>query len=192
MWRPTTDEIRRLYEQHAKHLEADHWGKFLALASDGRYLVGDDDLALVEEALKVFGQGNFVLLRVGTIYADIIRHLPQRVVSTNYPYLEVAWSVRHLARQDLAYADTGFEGGFTVPSTYADLLGIEDMQTTVRTADGQEYQVATYLGQLTIVGIDEPLRVRFLTLGDEFLLGRRVLDRYRVTFDRGQQVIVER
>jgi hypothetical protein len=79
-----------------------------------------------------------------------------------------------------------------VPSTYADLLGIEDMQTTVRTADGQEYQVATYLGQLTIVGIDEPLRVRFLTLGDEFLLGRRVLDRYRVTFDRGQQVIVER
>lgn len=163
MWRPTMDEIHHLYEQHAKHLEADHWGKFLALASDGCYLIGDDDVALVEEALKVFGRGNFVLLRVGTIYADIIRHLPQRVVSTNYPHLEVAWAVRHLARQDWAYADTGFEGGFTVPSVYADLLGIEDVQTAVRTADGQGHQVATYLGQLTIVGIDEPLRVRFLT-----------------------------
>ena len=47
MWRPTVDEIERLYERHAKHLEATHWGKFLALAPDGRYLVGDNDVTVV-------------------------------------------------------------------------------------------------------------------------------------------------
>lgn len=110
MWRPTVEEIEQLYQQHAKHLEAVHWGKFLALAPDGRYLVGDDDVAVVEEAIKQFGQGNFVLLRVGVLYSDIVRHLPTRVVSQRYPYLEVAWRARHIERNDWAYADTGQKG----------------------------------------------------------------------------------
>ena len=36
-----------------------------------------------------------------------------------------------------------------------------------------------------IVGINEPIPSRVLALGNEFLLGRRVLDRYKVTFDGG-------
>jgi hypothetical protein len=192
MWRPTVDEIEQLYERHAKHLEATHWGKFLALAPDGRYLVGDDDVAVVEEAIKQFGQGNFVLLRVGVLYSDIVRHLPTRVTSQRYPYLEVTWRVRHIERDDWAYADTGFEGAFIVPDIYEDLFGQEDVLSFVQTADGQGHQVAAFVGEVTIIGINEPIPARILALGNEFLLGRRVLDRYKVTFDRGLQVVVEK
>jgi len=192
MWRPTVDEIEQLYERHAKHLEATHWGKFLALAPDGRYLVGEDDVAVVEEAIKQFGRGNFVLLRVGLLYSDIVRHLPTRVVSQRYPYLEVAWRVRHIERNDWAYADTGFEGALIVPDIYESLFGQEDVLSLVQTADGQGHQVAAFVGQVTIIGIHETIPARVLAFGNEFLLGRRVLDRYKVTFDRGQQVVVEK
>ncbi len=110
MWKPTLEEIERLYEQHAKHLEATHWGKFLALAPDGRFIVGDDDVEVVEEALRQFGQGNFVLRKVSVFYTDIVRHFPNRTVSHHYPYIEVNWRIWNIERQDWAYADTGFEG----------------------------------------------------------------------------------
>ncbi len=192
MWKPTIEEIERLYEKHAKQLEATHWGKFLALAQDGRFIVGEDDVEVVGEAIKQFGQGNFVLLRVGTLYTDIVRLLPARAVSQRYPYLEVAWRARHIDRQDWAYADTGFEGALIVPDIYAGILGQEDVQSFVQTADGQGHWVSTFIGQVTVIGINEELLARILVMGSEFLLGRRILDRYRVTFDRGQQVIVER
>ncbi|MCX7969261.1 MAG: hypothetical protein N3B10_12380 [Armatimonadetes bacterium] len=131
MWKPTVDEIERLYEKHAKQLEATHWGKFLAITSDGQFILGEDDVEVVEEAIERFGRGNFVLLRVGAIYTDIVRHLPMRVVSQRYPYLEVNWRARHVERQDWAYADTGFEGAFIVPNIYADILGQEDVQSFV-------------------------------------------------------------
>jgi hypothetical protein len=62
----------------------------------------------------------------------------------------------------------------------------------VQTADGQGHQVAAFVGEVTIIGINEPIPARILALGNEFLLGRRVLDRYKVTFDRGQRVVVEK
>ncbi len=112
MWQPTLEETLQLYQRHAKHLEATHWGQYLALASDGRFIVGDDDVAVFLEAVQRLGEGNFVLLRVGEM--DVLRQVSGSVVSGHYPY------------------------------------------------------------------------------GAEFLLGRRILDRYRVTFDRGRQLVVER
>lgn len=167
-------------------------GQISGFSPDGRYLVGEDDVAVVEEAIKQFGQGNFVLLKVGVLYSDIVRHLPTRVVSQRYPYLEVAWRVRHIERSDWAYADTGFEGAFIVPDIYLSLLGQEDVLSFVQTADGQGHQVAAFIGEVTVIGINETVLARILALGSEFLLGRRVLDCYKVTFGRGQQVVVEK
>ena len=59
-------------------------------------------------------------------------------------------------------------------------------------ADGSVSIAGAYFGTVEIVGINEPLPARILALGNEFLLGRRVLDRYKVTFDRGLQVFVEK
>lgn len=136
MWKPTVDEIERLYERHAKQLEATHWGKFLALASDGRFIVGDDDLEIFLKAMQHFGEGNFVLIRIGEKSVDVLRQVSQSVRSNIYPFLEVAWSVRHFRQQDWAYAETGFEGFLNIPSTF--LKGSE----TLRVLFGKEWLMA--------------------------------------------------
>jgi hypothetical protein len=59
-------------------------------------------------------------------------------------------------------------------------------------ADGSVSIAEAYFGTVEIFGINEPIPARILALGNEFLLGRRVLDLYKVTFDRGQRVVVEK
>ncbi len=192
MWKPTIDEVERLYEKHVKQLEETHWGKFLALTPDGRYIISDDDVAIFAEAMQQFGEGNFILLRVGERDVDILRQANLSVTSNLYPFVEVEWAVQQFRQQDWAYADTGFEGFLNIPSAFTQMLGNPHGAIRTRMADGSVTISEAYLGTVEIVGIHEPILSRILALGSEFLSGRRILDRYRVTFDRGQQVIVER
>ena len=55
-----------LYDRFVKGLESQHSGAFVAVRSDGQVIVDKDDVRVVDEALKQFGPGNFVLLRVGS------------------------------------------------------------------------------------------------------------------------------
>ena len=50
----------RLYEEYGKPLEAEHWGEFVAISSDGRVLIGATLRDVVREAKDVLGPGNFV------------------------------------------------------------------------------------------------------------------------------------
>jgi hypothetical protein len=72
---PTWKEVEQLYERYARHLEATHWGRYLSLAWDGRYIVGEDDVTVMEEGLRQFGQGKFMLLRVGDLAVDTLRRV---------------------------------------------------------------------------------------------------------------------
>jgi len=54
----------RLYETYAKPLEADHYGEYIAIASDGRFVLGATDVDTIVRANKEFGPGVF-LFRVG-------------------------------------------------------------------------------------------------------------------------------
>ncbi len=191
MWEPTVDEVLQLYERYCKSLEATHWGQYLALAPDGRYIVGEDDVAVVDEALQQFGAGNFVLLRVGEIAAYKLRRTGF-VSSHRYPFLKTDWQVGRHRERSWAYADTGFEGALCIPADRHPLLGPTSLSVQLSLADASTQIQPTYRGIVSIVGIDEPIPAIVFALGAEFLLGRRILDRYRVTFDRGQQLIVER
>lgn len=51
---------RRLYDQYAKPLEAEHLGEFAAIAPDGRTLLGSSADEAGREAKRAFGPGNFV------------------------------------------------------------------------------------------------------------------------------------
>ncbi|MCS7186302.1 MAG: hypothetical protein RMK89_05040 [Armatimonadota bacterium] len=190
MWKPTLDEIERLYEKHAKQLEATHWGKFLAITSDGQFILGEDDVEVIDEASKKFGQGNFILMRVGIKSAYRLRQV--QVVSRHYPFLDVDWQVRQYRERSQAYADTGFEVSLCVPEDRRSHLGEAVTSVQVTLADASSQIQDLFRGTVAIVGINETLPAAILALGDEFLLGRRILDRYRVTFDRGRQIIVER
>ena len=70
------DEVRKqmdeLYERYGKPLEAEHWGEFLAIAPDGRYVLGPTMEAAAISAVDSFGPGVF-LYKVGDRVVGKIR-----------------------------------------------------------------------------------------------------------------------
>jgi hypothetical protein len=57
-----------LYERYAKHLEAEHKGKFVAIGLDGETLIGEERVKIILEAIKKFGRGNFAVRKIGYDY----------------------------------------------------------------------------------------------------------------------------
>lgn len=49
----------RLYEIYGKPLEQDHWGEYVAIFPDGRFIVGPDLEEVSDRALSEFGKGSF-------------------------------------------------------------------------------------------------------------------------------------
>jgi hypothetical protein len=58
------DEVFRegeaLYEEVAWPLERDHWGEYVAVASNGTFVVGPDLLTVSRTALRELGTGTYV------------------------------------------------------------------------------------------------------------------------------------
>ena len=54
----------KLYEQYARPLEAEYWGKFVAIAEDGRTLLGADLLEVAQQAKEKLGRGTY-LFKIG-------------------------------------------------------------------------------------------------------------------------------
>lgn len=54
-----------LYERFGRTLEPEHNGEFVAIADDGRTILGKDELAVARRALQEFGRGAFALRRIG-------------------------------------------------------------------------------------------------------------------------------
>lgn len=57
-------ESDQLYEQYGKPLERDHEGDYLAIAPDGRTLMGHTLLDVAQRAKEAFGPGSF-LFKIG-------------------------------------------------------------------------------------------------------------------------------
>ena len=53
-----------LYNKYVQPLEAEHWGEFVAVAPDGRTMVGDNPYKIDMEAWNTFG-GEAVMFQVG-------------------------------------------------------------------------------------------------------------------------------
>jgi hypothetical protein len=49
-----------LYEQYAKPLEKAHWGRYVAISHDGKILIADTVLDLMQQAKTTLGPGNFI------------------------------------------------------------------------------------------------------------------------------------
>jgi hypothetical protein len=55
-----------LYDAFAKHLEADHHGEYVAIAKDGRLILGENDMEVLRQARQKFGSGNFAFRKIGS------------------------------------------------------------------------------------------------------------------------------
>ena len=60
----TLDAGDELYEQFGRPLEADHYGEFVAIARDGKFVLGKDIYAVASEANHVLGGGVY-LFKIG-------------------------------------------------------------------------------------------------------------------------------
>ena len=58
-------EATLLYEEHAKGLEADHYGEFIAIAHDGWLIMDENDIEILKKAIKDFGKVKFAFRRIG-------------------------------------------------------------------------------------------------------------------------------
>ena len=113
------------------------------------------------------------------------------VISEDYPYLEVQFAVRDYKTQVRAYIDTGFDGYLIVPLSLATKLGREDYATQWELGDGSLIEAKEYFGAIEIPGLETSHPARITSLGDDFLIGRSVIDRFRVIFNRGQRIEIE-
>lgn len=112
-------------------------------------------------------------------------------ISERYPYLEVLVSVRGLRKKEWAYLDTGYDGYLVVPESAALEFGPQDCLSRWELGDGSLAIAREFLGEIELVGFGYRMPARITCLGEEWILGRSVLDRLRVVFDRGEKIQVE-
>jgi predicted aspartyl protease len=117
---------------------------------------------------------------------------PPRITSTTYPYLEIRVTIRGQQIDSvMAMLDTGFTGHLAVPTAaFSGSLGLPDAAVDWELGDASVIHAPMYFGTVEIIGLAQ-LPAAITLLGNEPILGRGILDRFRVTFDRGHQIIVE-
>jgi predicted aspartyl protease len=116
---------------------------------------------------------------------------PQSVESTVFPYLTVRLQLRGHSREALALSDTGFTGDLAIPTASVSAkLGLPDARIDWQLADGRTIDAPVYLAVVEIVGLP-PMPAAITVLGDEYIMGRGVLDKFRITLDRGRRVVAE-
>ncbi len=75
---PKQEEARRLregdrlYKRYGEPLEGEHWGEYVMIYPDGKTVLGDSDLEVVQKALDEYGKGGF-LFKIGPKVVYTIR-----------------------------------------------------------------------------------------------------------------------
>jgi len=115
-----------------------------------------------------------------------------RLVTPAYPYVEVIFTIGAFRSPPiLAYVDSGFDGYLLAPAAEATLLGPSQFSTSWELGDGSGVQAQEYRGEIEVSGLSLLIPARSTYLGEKYLLGRGIVDRLRMTFDRGQRLILE-
>ena len=112
------------------------------------------------------------------------------LVSDRFPYLPLTLTVRGAVFTCTALLDTGFDGAIIVPEGFfpPSLRPSRDLLWTL--ADGSPILAPSWWGTAQL-GTLPAIGATIVALGNEFLIGRRVSDRYRIVLDRGQHLTVE-
>ena len=117
---------------------------------------------------------------------------PTMVVTPAYPYVEVTFTIGAFrAPTILAYVDSGFDGYLLVPAAQATLVGPPQFSTSWELGDGSVVQAQEFRSEIQVSGLPLTIPARITFLGEEYLLGRGIIDRVRMTFDHGQRLILE-
>jgi clan AA aspartic protease len=111
---------------------------------------------------------------------------------TPYPSLRIRFVAQRVEGETFALVDTGFDGHLVIPAAATEALPQPLYRRRVRTASGEIVRVPVYIGTVELVDRPGPVEALIIGLGDEYLIGLATLNHFRVTFDHGQRVVVER
>ncbi len=114
--------------------------------------------------------------------------MSQQLTSSRFPFLPIRLDVGQETYEEEALLDTGFDGGMAVPPFL--LAGQDpDWYQLWTLADGSHVTTPVYRG---VVGLGDfqPIPILVVGLGDEWMIGLGILNRFSTTFDHGQRVIV--
>jgi len=100
-------------------------------------------------------------------------------------------TVRNFRSFFRALLDTGFDGHLVLPEALGSQLGNPDQLIKTYLADGTERETPIYLGDVEMAGLGIVYPVPFILLGDECLMGQGIIRRLKVTFDHGNQIVIE-
>lgn len=112
--------------------------------------------------------------------------------ATLYPSLAIRFQARGVAGEACALVDTGFDGHLVIPESMVSSLPGSTLADRIRTASGEIVYVPAYRGTVELVDLPGAVPALIIALGDEYLLGLETLNHFRVTFDHGKRLIVER
>ena len=106
-----------------------------------------------------------------------------------YPYLRFSCRVQNRRFNAEAFVDTGYDGGLVIPES--ERIGMPSPLTAIpiELGDGRRIFAGVYAG--TVMLEDERFQVTVLFLGNEYLIGREVVDQLRLCFHRGQYLEIE-
>src|SRR5690349_7278707 len=103
-----------------------------------------------------------------------------------YPWIEFSLTIGTWDVADLAYPDTGFDGGLLVPIGVGREVLASPTWTPLRLADGEAVEVRSWTGELEIEG--RTFHIEVAALGARYLLGREVLDQLELCFEFGRRL----
>lgn len=110
--------------------------------------------------------------------------------SSHFPYLKISIKVLHRDIKIEALVDTGFDGDIAIPPEL--VLNGDPPAGYVRwtLASGQTILAPYFMGTIK-VGNFRLISIQITVLGDEPIIGRGIIDRFKITLDHGQKVILE-
>ena len=114
------------------------------------------------------------------------------VASDDFPYLSIRVAVRDWEVHQQALIDTGFTGDLVVPEgSLPQDIGNPDHVRVYRVADDRFTRAPMFTGELEVMGLPLIQDVTVAELGSRYLIGLGIIERYVVTLERGERVIIE-
>lgn len=114
--------------------------------------------------------------------------MSQQLTSSHFPYLPIRLQVREETHDHQALLHTGFDGGVAVPPSL--LEGQEpDSYQRWTPAEGSQVVAPVYQGTVQL-GEFQPVPVLVIVMGDEYLIGLGILNRFSVLLDHGEKIIL--
>jgi len=105
------------------------------------------------------------------------------------PIIEVGFKVKGKIGKEFAYVDTGYQGGYLrVPEHYAKEFGKALCHPTSSMPDDSEEVVQRYFGEVDIEGTK--ILAYVTCSGTKCFIGRKIIDKFELHFDKGEKLKV--